>query len=623
MQYSFEQLIDLPMLQELMDNFYKVTGIPSGICDNASHMHTATGWKRVCTQFHRANPLTLAHCLKSDQYILDHLYDGAFVGYRCPHGLNDYAVPLWIEGEHLANVMTGQMFHEPPDLDFFRRQAREYDFDEQDYLQAVLEVPLVPKERVGSIMAFLVSLTETLAKVGLSQLHRLEIEQQRMEEARQLAREREAAAEVVRKSRDMLTQIMNAVPQAIFWKGRDGAYLGCNKVFADAAGLASPQDIVGRSDLDLPWPREQTEAFRSCDREVLEGNSPRFHIIEPLQGADGVSRMVDTSKIPLPDANGQAYAVLGVYEDITDRLRDQGALLEAKGQAESANRAKSEFLANMSHEIRTPLSGILGMLQLLGTTGLDAEQAEYQRNAVKSSQRLTSLLSDILDLSKIEAGKLAVVSSPFALASLRQSVLDIFSLAAREKNLDLEFVVDASLPALVIGDEARLRQILFNLVGNSIKFTERGQVRVSVVPVAVDPCAKTARVLFTVRDTGIGIPESLLESIFEPFAQAEDNYARRFQGAGLGLSIVRKLIGLLGGELSLESVVGVGTTARLTLPFATTDAARQSETAAAAQPADTCAGMRRRRKRTSCCARSAIRPRGAVRYFWSRTTTSA
>ena len=119
MQYVFEQLIDIPMLQELMDNFFKVTGIPSGICDNASHMHTATGWKRVCTQFHRANPVTLAHCLKSDQYILEHLNEGAFIGYRCPHGLNDYAVPLWIEGEHLANVMTGQMFHEPPDLDFF------------------------------------------------------------------------------------------------------------------------------------------------------------------------------------------------------------------------------------------------------------------------------------------------------------------------------------------------------------------------------------------------------------------------------------------------------------------------------------------------------------------------
>ncbi|MFP5257707.1 MAG: PocR ligand-binding domain-containing protein, partial [Acidobacteriota bacterium] len=225
MQYAFEQLIDLPMLQALMDNFYTVTGIPSGVCDNASHMYTATGWKRVCTHFHRLHPVTLAQCRKSDQYILDHLHDGAFVGYRCPHGLTDYAVPLWIEGRHLANVMTGQMFHEPPDLDYFRRQAREYGFDEEDYLRAVQEVPIVDQERIASIMAFLVSLTEALAKVGLSRLHRLEDDRQRMEEARQIAREREASAEAVRKSHYMLTQIMNSVPQAIFWKGRDGGYL--------------------------------------------------------------------------------------------------------------------------------------------------------------------------------------------------------------------------------------------------------------------------------------------------------------------------------------------------------------------------------------------------------------
>ena len=575
MQYVFEQLIDIPMLQELMDNFFKVTGIPSGICDNASHMHTATGWKRVCTQFHRANPVTLAHCLKSDQYILEHLNEGAFIGYRCPHGLNDYAVPLWIEGEHLANVMTGQMFHEPPDLDFFRRQAREYGFDEHDYVQAVLDVPVVPRDRIASIMAFLVSLTEALAKVGLSRLHRLEIERQRLEEARLLAREREAAAEVVRKSHYMLTQIMNSVPQAIFWKGRDGAYLGCNKVFAAAAGLASLQDIVGKTDFDLPWPREQAEAYRACDQEVLERNAPQFHIVEPLQGKDGSSRMIETSKIPLPDATGEPYAVLGVYEDITDRLRVEDALVEAKGQAESANRAKSEFLANMSHEIRTPLNGILGMLQLLGTTTLDMEQSQYLGNAIKSSRRLTSLLSDILDLSRIEAGKLPLVSGVFAFASLKQSVLDIFALAAGEKNLELSFSIDAAVPALVLGDEARLRQILFNLVGNSIKFTEHGHVRIEVVPLRIDPDAGTTRVLITVSDTGIGIPDNLLEIIFEPFSQAEENYTRRFQGAGLGLSIVRKLITLLGGELSLESTVGVGTAAYLSLPLHVIDAAKQ------------------------------------------------
>ncbi|MFP5257967.1 MAG: ATP-binding protein, partial [Acidobacteriota bacterium] len=266
------------------------------------------------------------------------------------------------------------------------------------------------------------------------------------------------------------------------------------------------------------------------------------------------------------------------------RLRGEEALLEAKSQAESANRAKSEFLANMSHEIRTPLNGILGMLQLLGTTSLDAEQGEYLQNAVKSSRRLTSLLSDILDLSRIEAGKLTVVASPFEPGSLKRSVLDIFSLAAREKNLELTFAIDAAMPELVLGDEARVRQILFNLVGNAIKFTERGSVRVEFAPLTFDAAAGTVRVLLTVSDTGIGIPPNLLDSIFEPFSQGEANYTRRFQGAGLGLSIVRKLTGLLGGELSLESEVGEGTTACVSLPFKVVAGAASAFAATASQP---------------------------------------
>ncbi len=286
-------------------------------------------------------------------------------------------------------------------------------------------------------------------------------------------------------------------------------------------------------------------------------------------------------------SRGAIVGIMGVNVDLTDRRRMECDLRAAKEGAEAANRTKSEFLANMSHEVRTPLNGILGTLQLLRTTPLDAEQQEYLLAAIKSSHRLTQLLSDILDLSKIEAGKLSCQKNVFEIRQLRQSVLDLFAQAARDKGLQLAFTVDDALPRRLVGDETRLRQILFNLVGNAVKFTPQGQVAIEATLL---PCADRDRapVLFTVSDTGIGIPDDQLHYIFEPFSQIEGAYTRRFQGAGLGLSIVRKLVRLLGGELAVDSTQGGGTTMYCSIPLKRHEAA-----AAACAPAASRAGQAR------------------------------
>lgn len=242
-------------------------------------------------------------------------------------------------------------------------------------------------------------------------------------------------------------------------------------------------------------------------------------------------------------------------------------LLERSNEkTELANRTKSEFLANMSHEVRTPLNGVLGMLQLLNTTNPTDEQLEYISNAIQSTKRLNTLLSDILDISKIEAGRMHVVEAAFDIRQIKQSIQEIFAVEALKKGIQLKFSHDADHSMNLVGDEARLRQILFNLVGNSIKFTDTGEVRVdtAILPVTKGPLV---RMLITVSDTGIGISDENIKRIFEPFIQAEDSYTRRFQGAGLGLSIVRRLTELLGGTLAIESAVGEGTTFYLSLPF--------------------------------------------------------
>lgn len=233
-------------------------------------------------------------------------------------------------------------------------------------------------------------------------------------------------------------------------------------------------------------------------------------------------------------------------------LTDKALALQA---AENANRLKSEFLANMSHELRTPLNGIMGMLQLLRTTPLNIEQKEYTEICLKSCGRLTGLLSDILDLSKIESGKLEINKTRFDVDSIFKSILDLFQIPASKDGVNFIIDIDDSVPEFITTDKHRLRQILFNVVGNAVKFSPNGTVRLSakmIGPIVDD----YQRILFTVEDNGIGISDEQLQYIFESFRQGESSFTRRFQGAGLGLTVVVKLLLLLNGDMSVDNSEG-------------------------------------------------------------------
>jgi len=282
-----------------------------------------------------------------------------------------------------------------------------------------------------------------------------------------------------------------------------------------------------------------------------------------------------------PPTGGKELFCIDVDLSAIRQAHDQ--LLQAKNEAEAANRAKSEFLANMSHELRTPLNGIMGMLQLISSTELTPEQAEFAAMARQSCRRLARLLGDILDLSRIEAGKMEIRSEPLDIADAVSGVMELFRPAMDPEEVEVLVYVDPAIPEGLRGDAARLQQVLNNLVGNALKFTSSGHVTVEVHALSRQHFQEH-RLLFTVSDTGPGIADAKLSELFKPFTQADGSYRRQFQGAGLGLSIVKRIVELLGGVLCVVSEEGAGAAFHVSIPFAQ-DPASSATRPASVQPA--------------------------------------
>jgi PAS domain S-box-containing protein len=301
-------------------------------------------------------------------------------------------------------------------------------------------------------------------------------------------------------------------------------------------------DIIEQGDSAL-----ETNGTRMHDQKIATRLGPRW-----IAWREGFVRS---------DA-GQPAELQCVGRDVTDRTATERALGEARDQADAANRAKSRFLAMASHEIRTPLNGIIGMSSLLLDTALTPEQATYAKAVRSSGDALLSLIEELLDYSKIEAGKIDLEQRPFVLTSLIEDVTELLAPRAQAKSLEIAAYVDERLPVQVIGDAARLRQVLLNLAGNAIKFTAQGGVAL-----IVEPGIWPNEVSFLVRDTGIGIAPEARERIFREFEQADERIARSYGGTGLGLSISERIVKRMGGRIALESQLGVGSTFEVAVPL--------------------------------------------------------
>ncbi len=431
----------------------------------------------------------------------------------------------------------------------------------------------------------------------------------------------------LRLSREMLTLVMDNVPQAVFWKDRGKKYLGCNKAFAEMMNLDACEDVVGKTDANLLWSDDLTDAIGKRDERVMSTDMADRHVLEPRQLADGRQVWLDSSDVPLHDSKGKVVGILGSYQDITvlkkaesalykihedleNLVNDRTAMLEltngkleaeirqkermerqltkAKEDAVVANQAKGELLARTSHDLRTPIGGLIGVSELILNTKLSREQREYVQMMVMAAETLLRITDDIPEFARSQTGVLRAEQVAFSLRECISSAVGMLSIRAAQKGLELLCRVSPDVPDIVVGASDRLRQILVSLVSNAVKFTAVGQVM--VVAHATEASEDKISMVITVTDTGMGIADDIMPGVLDILHRRGSVSSSGVHLDGMGLVIAADLAAMLGGRVGVKTAVAKGTTFTLECEFALADELQASQ--AAIDP-ETIAGIRK------------------------------
>lgn len=369
----------------------------------------------------------------------------------------------------------------------------------------------------------------------------------------------------LKKHNHLLREIIAKVPGFVFWKDMDLKLMGCNDNFARQVGLKSSQSIIGLTDHDLPWTKEQTKKFIQDDQEILKTGIPKSNIEEIQRQLDGQDLCLLTSKVPLFDGEAMV-GLLGIYVDITPLKTIEQALRIEKERAETANQLKTDFMLNMQHDIRTPLTGIYGMAELLANKKWPGEIKAALTEMMQAAKELLDYCHDVLDFAHVEYGSRPVLQQPFSLKKLLHSVLNMQKSAARLKKLRLSLRISENTPDIILGDAYRTQRILINLISNAVKFTEKGQVKIIIRANKEISKTRGQIIQFSIQDTGVGIPPDKVDLIYEKFMRVTRSNKGLYRGSGLGLYMVKQYVGELKGNIYVKSQIDRGTTFKVLLP---------------------------------------------------------
>ena len=383
---------------------------------------------------------------------------------------------------------------------------------------------------------------------------------EKMLRQRRALTEKRQAEEALREREEQYRTLFDGSKDAIFISSRDGNFIDFNQAYMDLFGYTPDEMKKLHAKVTYLNPDDRSRFQQAIEQE---GSVRDFEL--KLRKKDGSPIDCLLTASARRDAAGNIIGYHGIIRDVTERKRMEEELKKAKEDAETANRAKTEFLASMSHEIRTPMNAIIGMADLLMETQLTPEQHQYVRVFQSAGENLLTIINDIIDISKVEAGHVQLETIDFDLTDIIEKICDVMAVRAHEKGLELVYSAMPDVPTDLLGDPTRLRQILVNLIGNSIKFTEKGEVFIQIA--SHGQKNGNVELLFSITDTGIGITPEQADKIFEAFTQADSSVTRKYGGTGLGLSISKKLVELMGGHITVESKPGQGSTFSFTAQF--------------------------------------------------------